>query len=366
MILERVMMIRLKPLTEQVIVITGASSGIGRATSLMAAAEGACVVVAARGSEGLDTLVAEILAGGGRVIACVTDMTDAVAVERLAAFAIDTYGRIDTWVNNAGVAIAGKLEDLSDGDARRVFDINFWGMVHGCKAALPHLKRQGGVLINMGSVTSDVSAPFMGLYSASKQAIKGYTDALRIELMMDKAPVAVTLIKPSPIATPILEHRRNRMDHQATMPPPSYKPDDVVKAILLAAVNPGHDRQPARSRLSERRRCRRGDAGTQDVQDGAGPGSSTRQSRQSGPPGGGRRQHARSRLACQLLYRAAYGTVAARRDRRGLRADDAAGRPRTIRRFQEETLPSAWEGGSAERLGLRLPRKRGQILWRIL
>ena len=234
-------MIRLKPLTEQVIVITGASSGIGRATSLMAAAEGACVVVAARGSEGLDTLVAEILAGRGRAIACVTDMTDAVAVERLAAFAIDTYGRIDTWVNNAGVAIAGKLEDLSDGDARRVFDINFWGMVHGCKAALPHLKRQGGVLINMGSVTSDVSAPFMGLYSASKQAIKGYTDALRIELMMDKAPVAVTLIKPSPIATPILEHQRNRMDHQATMPPPFYKPDDVAKTILLAAVNPERD-----------------------------------------------------------------------------------------------------------------------------
>lgn len=234
-------MITLKPIAEQVIVITGASSGIGRATALMAAVRGAAVVVAARGGDGLDTLVAEITAAGGRASACVTDVTDASAVEGLATHAIDTYGRIDTWVNNAGVAIAGKLEDLSDEDARRVFDVNFWGMVHGCKAALPRLKAGGGVLINIGSVTSDVAAPFMGLYSASKQAIKGYTDGLRIELMMERAPVAVTLIKPSPIATPILEHQRNRMDQQATMPPPFYRPDDVAKTILLAAENPERD-----------------------------------------------------------------------------------------------------------------------------
>lgn len=234
-------MIKLKPLNEQVIVITGASSGIGRATALMAAARGAAVVAAARGLEGLATLVAEIEARGGRASACVTDVTDTAAVGRLAAHAIATYGTIDTWVNNAGVAIAGKLEDLSDDDARRVFDINFWGMVHGCKAVLPHLRNHGGVLINLGSVTSDVAAPFMGLYSASKQAIKGYTDALRIELMMERAPVAVSLIKPGPIATPILEHQRNRMDRQATMPPPFYRPDDVAKTILHAAEHPERD-----------------------------------------------------------------------------------------------------------------------------
>ena len=234
-------MIRLKPLADQVIVITGASSGIGRATALMAAARGAAVVVAARGSEGLDSLVAEIVADGGRASACVTDVTDAAAVERLAAHAVNIYGTIDTWVNNAGVAIAGKLEDLADEEARRVFDINFWGMVHGCKAALPHLKAKGGVLVNLGSVTSDVAAPFMGLYSASKQAIRGYTDALRIELMMERAPVAVTLVKPAPIATPILEHQRNRMDRRATMPPPFYKPDDVAKTILHAAEHPERD-----------------------------------------------------------------------------------------------------------------------------
>ncbi|WP_174285186.1 SDR family oxidoreductase [Sphingomonas bacterium] len=235
------MTIRLKPIAEQVIVITGASSGIGRATARLAARRGAAVVVAARGCDALDTLVAEIVADGGRASACATDMTDAAAAERLAAHAIDTYGGIDIWVNNAGVAIAGKLEDLSEADARRVFEINFWGMVHGCKAALPRLKDGGGVLVNIGSVTSDVSAPFMGLYSTTKQAIKAYTDALRIELMMDRAPVAVTLVKPAPIATPILEHQRNRMDRQATMPPPFYRPEDVAKTILSAAEHPERD-----------------------------------------------------------------------------------------------------------------------------
>lgn len=171
-----------------------------------------------------------------------TDVTDAAAVERLAAHAVATYGTIDTWVNNAGVAIAGKLEDLADAEARGVFDINFWGMVHDCKAALPPLKAGGGgVLVNIGSVTSHVAAPFMGLCSASKQAIGGYTDALRIELMMERSPVAVTLVKPAPIATPILEHQRNRMDRQATMPPPFYRPDDVAKTILHGAEHPERD-----------------------------------------------------------------------------------------------------------------------------
>lgn len=234
-------MIRLKPLSEQVIVITGASSGIGRATALLAARRGAAVVVAARGSDGLEALVRQITADGGRATACVTDVVDAAAVERLAAHAVERFDTFDTWVNNAGVAIAGKLDTLPDQDGRTLFDINFWGMVHGCKAALPHLRRHGGVIVNMGSVTSDVAAPFMGMYSASKQAIKGYTDALRIELMMDRAPVAVTLVKPSPIGTPILDHQRNRTDRRATMPPPFYRPEDVAQTVLMAAENPERD-----------------------------------------------------------------------------------------------------------------------------
>lgn len=232
---------RLKPLDKQVIVITGASSGIGRATALAAAANGARVVLAARGADTLDELAHNIRAQGGHAHAVVTDVSDREAVAHLAAEALAQFGAIDTWVNNAGVSISGRLEDIPVEDARRLFDVNFWGMVHGSMAALPILKARGGALINMGSITSDVAGPFMGMYSASKQAIKGFTDALRIELEMEGAPVSVTLIKPGPIATPILEHQRNYLDRKATMPPPFYMPEDVAAAILHAARHPSRD-----------------------------------------------------------------------------------------------------------------------------
>ncbi len=231
----------LKPLEDQVVVITGASSGIGRATALMAASRGAQVVLAARGAAALDALAAEIAASGGRAVAIPCDVSDPASIAHLATEAVARCGRIDTWVNNAGVAIAARLEDLPLADARRLFDVNFWGVVNGSLAALPHLERDGGALINLGSFTSDVAAPYMGMYSASKAAIKGYTDALRIELMMDKRPVSVTLIKPAPIATPVLQHQRNLLDRQATMPPPFYRPEDVARTILYAAEHPVRD-----------------------------------------------------------------------------------------------------------------------------
>lgn len=233
--------VTLKPLADQVIVITGASSGIGRATALMAAARGANVVLAARGKDALDALAAEIAAAGGRAVVIPCDVSDADSVMRLASDTIARCGRIDTWVNNAGIAIAARLEDLPLADARRLFDVNFWGVVNGSLAALPHLERQGGALINLGSFTSDVAAPYMGMYSASKAAIKGYTDALRIEVKMDARPISVTLIKPGPIATPVLQHQRNLLDRQATMPPPFYRPEDVARTILYAAEHPVRD-----------------------------------------------------------------------------------------------------------------------------
>lgn len=232
---------KLKPIRDQVVVITGASSGIGRATALMAASRGATVVLAARGRHALDTLAAEIAASGGQAVVIPCDVSDPESIAHLATEAVARCGRIDTWVNNAGVAIAARLEDLPLADARRLFDVNFWGVVNGSLAALPHLERQGGALINLGSFTSDIAAPYMGMYSASKAAIKGYTDALRIELMMDKRPVSVTLIKPAPIATPVLQHQRNLLDRQATMPPPFYRPEDVARTILYAAEHPVRD-----------------------------------------------------------------------------------------------------------------------------
>ena len=158
----------------------------------------------------------------------------------LADNAVAQCGRIDTWVNNASVAIAARLENLPLDDARRLFDVNFWGVVNGSLAALPHL-RQGGALINIGSLVSDVAAPYMGIYSAAKHAIKGYTDALRIEVRMDRRPISITLIKPAPIATPVLQHQRNLLDRQATMPPPFYRPEDAARTILYAAEHPVRD-----------------------------------------------------------------------------------------------------------------------------
>ena len=233
--------VKLKPIGAQVVVITGASSGIGRATAIMAAARGATVVIAARNQHALDALADEIAASGGRAVAIACDVSDPESILHLADETIARCGRIDTWVNNAGVAIAARLEDLPLADARRLFDVNFWGVVNGSLAALPHLEAQGGALINLGSFTSDVAAPYMGMYSASKAAIKGYTDALRIELLMDRRPISVTLIKPAPIATPVLQHQRNLLDHQATMPPPFYRPEDVARTILYAAEHPVRD-----------------------------------------------------------------------------------------------------------------------------
>lgn len=233
--------IELKPIAEQVIVVTGASSGIGRATAQLAASRGAMVVLAARNAAALETLAEAIVQAGGRAVAIPCDVSDPASIDRLAEQTVARCGRIDTWVNNAGVAIASRLEKLPLQDARRLFDVNFWGVVNGSLAALPHLGRQGGALINLGSFTSDVAGPYMGMYSASKQAIKGYTDALRIELMMDARPVSVTLIKPAPIATPVLQHQRNLLDHQATMPPPFYQPEDVARTILYAAEHPVRD-----------------------------------------------------------------------------------------------------------------------------
>jgi short-subunit dehydrogenase len=235
------MTVKLKPLSEQIIVITGASSGIGLATARRAAEHGASLMLCARNEEALQRVVADISANGGRAAYMVADVCNREDVERLAQHAIDVYGRIDTWVNNAGVALYGRLEDVPLEDKRQLFETDFWGVVHGCAAAIPHLRRHGGALINLGSVASDRAFPLQGIYSAAKHAVKGYTDALRMELEHDHAPISVTLIKPAAIDTPYLDHARNYMDAESSFPPPVYAPEIVADAILHAAQHPIRD-----------------------------------------------------------------------------------------------------------------------------
>src|SRR5690348_11041294 len=232
---------RLKPIREQVIVITGASSGIGLATAKAAAEEGARLVLAARDEDSLKRIVAELKAHGADAIHVMADVGQRAQVQAIADRALEHFGGFDTWVNDAGVSIYGRLEEVSDEDHHRLFDTNFWGVVYGSQVAVKHLRANGGALINLGSVASDMSLPLQGMYCASKHAIKGYTDALRLELEEQHAPVSVTLIKPTSIATPFAQHAKNYLPKEPTLPPPLYKPEDVAQAILYAAGHPVRD-----------------------------------------------------------------------------------------------------------------------------
>jgi NAD(P)-dependent dehydrogenase (short-subunit alcohol dehydrogenase family) len=226
---------KLKPISEQVIVITGASSGIGLATAQEAAKRGARVVLASRDATDIQTAADGITAAGGQAVAVVADVGDRGAMEGLAEEALRVFGRIDTWVNNAGVSIYGQIEEVPLDDAHQLFRTNYWGVVHGSLAALPHLKRHGGALINVGSELSETALPLQGHYAASKHAVKGFTDTLRMELHHEGAPVSVTLIQPSAIDTPYPEHAMNYLGVEPTHMPPVYAPEIVADAILACA-----------------------------------------------------------------------------------------------------------------------------------
>ena len=232
----------LKPLDQQVMVITGPSSGIGLATALMAAAQGAKLVLASRSERVLEELCAQILQAGHEAIRVVADVGRRVDMDRVAEEAVLRFGRIDTWVNNAGVSIYGRLEEVGEQDSRRLFDTNFWGVVNGSLVALPYLRKSGGALVNLGSELSEAVIPLQGMYCASKHAVKGFTDALRVEVeAIDDAGVTITLIQPTAVNTPYPQHARNYMEREPKLPEPQIDPFQVASAILEAATNGGRD-----------------------------------------------------------------------------------------------------------------------------
>lgn len=233
---------QLKPINEQVVVIMGASSGIGRATALKFAERGAKLVLASRSQEKLDSLVAEIQSMGGTATAKVADTADWDQVKAVADWAIAVYERIDTWVHNAGIAFYSKFEDITPDEFKHVIDVNLTGQAYGALAALPHLKREGrGALIHVASIESQVAFPFQSAYAASKHGIPGFVDALRLELRHDKIPISVTTIMPAAINTPFYGQAKTKLGVKPNAVPPVYQPETVADQIVYAAEHPVRD-----------------------------------------------------------------------------------------------------------------------------
>lgn len=232
---------RLKPVNQQVVVVMGASSGIGRATALCFAAKGAQVVVAARSTKGLEALVAEIRRRGGTAVAVVADVADAEQVKHVAHRAVAELGRIDTWAHVSGVGIWAPFEDTRPRDLHRLVDVNLVGPMHAAQAALPHLRRAGGALIVVSSVAAKVPLPLASVYSASKHGVAGFVDTLRIELRREGAPVSVTQVLPPGINTPLFQRALTRLGVEPRPSAPVYEPELVARAIVYAAEHPVRD-----------------------------------------------------------------------------------------------------------------------------
>ena len=232
----------LKPLAKQVVVLTGGTSGIGLTTARMLAKHGAKLFLIARNEEALKAVQAEIHAKGGQAEYAVADVADNAALREAANAALSAYGGFDTWINDAGAFIYGRLDKVALEDQRRLFDVTYWGVVNGTLIAAEHLRHGGGAIINVGSILGEVAIPYQGAYCAAKFAVKGFTEAFRRETEADRLPISLTLIKPAAINTPFTDHARNRMDSPGTRnPPPAYDPHLVARAIAHACVNPIRD-----------------------------------------------------------------------------------------------------------------------------
>nr|WP_314840848.1 SDR family oxidoreductase [uncultured Microbacterium sp.] len=230
---------RRRPLSQQVVVITGGSRGIGRATAERVAAAGATVVVLGRHEGRLRETVDHIVAAGGEARFVLCDVADAEEVRRAAETVVGWFGRIDTWVNNAGVLLYGRFEETTPEEFRRVTEVDYLGQIHGAQAALPALRRAGGgAIIAVSSVEARSTLPLHSAYAASKRAVEGAMQGLRRELIDQREPISVTIVRPTVTDTPGYASTRSHLDRRPSAPPPRYAPSVVAACIAFAAEHP--------------------------------------------------------------------------------------------------------------------------------
>lgn len=221
-----------------VVVVTGASSGIGRGVATALAARGEDVVLASRSRSGLEEVAVECRAGGGRATVIPTDVSDEDAVQRLAARTIDEFGRIDAWVNAAAVWSYGRFEDTPSRSFRQIVDTTLFGQIHGARAVLPHFRAQGhGVLVNVASLYGRLGSPYVSPYVTSKWGLLGFSEVLRQELR-DTPDIAVCTILPGAVDTPIYRHAANYVGRDIRPLPPVVSPERAVAAVIRGIDRP--------------------------------------------------------------------------------------------------------------------------------
>ncbi|MGF1587016.1 MAG: SDR family oxidoreductase [Bacteroidales bacterium] len=223
---------------DKVVVITGGSSGIGRAAAHEFARRGYRVVVAARNKPSLDEVVEECRLFGSEALAVQVDVTKEDDVNQLVIIAKEKFGRIDTWVNNASVTLYGRFEEVPTADIRRVVETNLFGYIYGARAVIPHFKEQGsGVLINVSSIVAIMGQPFTGAYVATKAAEKALSESLSQELA-NEGNIHVCAVMPAFVDTPLFQHGANYMGKEAIPPKPVHPPELVAEAIVDISETP--------------------------------------------------------------------------------------------------------------------------------
>jgi NADP-dependent 3-hydroxy acid dehydrogenase YdfG len=218
------------------VVVTGASAGIGRAIARAFGRQGARVGLVARSEEALGNAAEEIRAAGGEALVLALDLADAAAVDRAADEVVARFGGIDVWVNDAMVSVFSPVARMRADEYRRVTEVNYLGTVHGTLAALRHMRpRDSGVIVQIGSALAYRSIPLQSAYCASKAAVRGFTDALRCELIHDRSGVRLTMLQLPAVNTPQFDVVRNRLDAHARPVPPVYQPETIAEGVLYAA-----------------------------------------------------------------------------------------------------------------------------------